>query len=120
MLGNDDVELSYVTATVTSPLYRNAVGDELAYVQSGQATLESVFGSLPVGAGDYVVVPTGVTHRWVVADDSPAVELLVLSSRSHIEIPRKYRTATGQLADGSPYSERDLRGSGRTAARRGQ
>jgi homogentisate 1,2-dioxygenase len=109
LLGNDDVELSYVTATVTSPLYRNAVGDELAYEQSGQATLESVFGRLPVGAGDYVVVPAGVTHRWVVGDDSPAVELLVLSSRSHIEIPRKYRTATGQLADGSPYSERDLR-----------
>jgi homogentisate 1,2-dioxygenase len=110
LLGNADVELSYVTATVASPLYRDAVGDELAYVQSGQAVLESVFGRLPVGAGDYVVVPTGVTHRWVVGDDSTAVELLVLASRSHIEIPRKYRTATGQLADGSPYSERDLRG----------
>ena len=30
LLGNDDVQLSYVTATATSPLYRNAVGDELA------------------------------------------------------------------------------------------
>ncbi len=64
-------------------------------MQSGAGELESVFGRLPVGAGDYVVVPTGVTHRWVVADDAPAVELLVLSSRSHIEIPRKYLTATG-------------------------
>ena len=48
LLGNDDVQLLYVTATTTSPLYRNAVGDELVYVQSGSATLESVFGSLPV------------------------------------------------------------------------
>ena len=48
LLGNDDVQLSYVTATTTSPLYRNAVGDELVYVQSGSATLESVFGRLPV------------------------------------------------------------------------
>ncbi len=110
LLGNDDVQLSYVTATTTSPLYRNAVGDELAYVQSGQATLESVFGSLPVTAGDYVVVPTGVTHRWVVTDEAGPVELLVLQSRSHIQIPSKYLTPTGQLADGSPYSERDLRG----------
>ena len=110
LLGNDDVQLSYVTATVTSPLYRNAVGDELAYVQSGQATLESVFGSLPVTAGDYVVVPTGVTHRWVMSDEAGPVELLVLQSRSHIHIPGKYLTPTGQLADGSPYCERDLRG----------
>jgi homogentisate 1,2-dioxygenase len=110
LLGNDDVQLAYVTATATSPLYRNAVGDELAYVQSGQATLESVFGSLPVTAGDYVVVPTGVTHRWVVGDDAGAVELLVLQSRGHLHIPAKYLTPTGQLADGAPYSERDLRG----------
>ena len=41
-------------ATASSPLYRNAVGDELVYVQSGAAVLESVFGALPVGAGDYV------------------------------------------------------------------
>jgi homogentisate 1,2-dioxygenase len=110
LLGNDDVQLLYVNATMTSPLYRNAVGDELAYVQSGGATLESVFGSLAVSAGDYVVVPTGVTHRWVVGADAGAVELLILSSRSHIHIPDKYLTATGQIADGSPYSERDIRG----------
>ena len=48
LLGNDDVQLSFVTVTTTSPLYRNAVGDELVYVQSGEAVLESVFGRLPV------------------------------------------------------------------------
>ena len=110
LLGNDDVQLLYVTATTTSPLYRNAVGDELVYVQSGSATVESVFGSLAVTTGDYVVVPTGVTHRWVIGADAEAVELLVLQSRSHIHIPPKYLTPTGQLADGAPYSERDLRG----------
>jgi homogentisate 1,2-dioxygenase len=112
LLGNDDVQLSYVTATAPSPLYRNAVGDELAYVQSGEAVLESVFGTLPVTAGDYVVVPTGVTHRWSVTEEAGAVDLLVLQSRSHVNIPSKYLTPTGQLADGSPYSERDLRGPG--------
>ena len=107
LLGNPDVELSFVTVTTTSPLYRNAVGDELVYVQGGRAVLESVFGRLDVRAGDYVVVPTGVTHRWVV--EAPA-EMLVLQSRSHIRIPARYLTATGQLAEGAPFSERDLRG----------
>ena len=116
LLGNADVELSFVTVTTTSPLYRNAIGDELVYVQSGDAVLESVFGRLPVRSGDYVVVPTGVTHRWVVGGyegtviGDEAVQLLVLQSRSHIHIPHKYLTPTGQLAEGAPFSERDLRG----------
>ena len=33
------------------------VGDELVFVQHGTARLESVFGRLDVGAGDYVVIP---------------------------------------------------------------
>ena len=110
LLGNADVELSFVTVTTTSPLYRNAIGDELIYVQSGEAVLESVFGRLPVRPGDYVVVPTGVTHRWVVGGSDDPVQLLVLQSRSHISVPHRYLTPTGQLAEGAPFSERDLRG----------
>jgi homogentisate 1,2-dioxygenase len=108
LLGNADVELSYVVASEASPLYRNAVGDEVAYVQAGSAVLESTFGRLPVVAGDYVVVPTGTTHRWV-PGDTP-LELFVVSSRSHIHVPTKYLTPTGQLAEGAPFSERDLHG----------
>ena len=35
VLGNADVRISYVVAGETSPLYRNAVGDECVYVESG-------------------------------------------------------------------------------------
>ena len=77
LLGNDDVRLAWVRATSTSPLYRDAVGDELAYVQSGSAVLESVFGRLPLSAGDYVVIPASTTHRWVVDD---AAELLLFEA----------------------------------------
>src|SRR3954449_1440668 len=34
VLGNGDVRISYVVATETSPLYRNAIGDECVYVES--------------------------------------------------------------------------------------
>jgi homogentisate 1,2-dioxygenase len=108
LLGNADVELSYVVASEASPLYRNAVGDELLYVQSGSALLESTFGRLAVTAGDYVVVPTGTTHRWVPGDEP--VEMLVIASRAHVHVPARYLTPTGQLAEGAPYSERDLHG----------
>ncbi len=107
LLGNHDVSISWVVASATSGLYRNATGDELVYVQSGSAVLESVFGRLAVGAGDYVVVPMSATHRWVVTD---RVEMLVINARHHITVPARYLNAAGQLLEGAPFSERDQRG----------
>ena len=45
VLGNADVRISYAVVGSTSPLYRNAVGDECVFVESGTATVETVFGS---------------------------------------------------------------------------
>ena len=50
VLGNADVRISYVVAGEPSPLYRNAIGDECVYVESGAATVETVFGALDVRA----------------------------------------------------------------------
>ena len=107
LLGNEAVVISVVRAAAASELYRNAAGDELVYIQDGTATLESVFGTLPVATGDYVVVPASTTHRWVV--DEP-VSMLVLQATGHIGIPDRYVTDRGQLKEGAPFSERDLRG----------
>lgn len=107
LLGNADVSIAWVVADATSVLYRNATGDELVYVQSGTAALESVFGRLAVHAGDYVVIPMSTTHRWV---PDGRVELLVINGRGHIDVPSKYLNAAGQLLEGAPFSERDQRG----------
>jgi homogentisate 1,2-dioxygenase len=98
-----------VHATGSSDLYRNAAGDELVYVQRGDATLESVFGALPVRAGDYVVVPASTTHRWVV--DGP-FEALVVEARGHVTVPSKYLSPHGQFLQHAPFCERDLRAPG--------
>ena len=107
LLGNDDVEIAWVVADTTSPLYRDATGDELVYVHSGTAVLESVFGRLAVTSGDYVVVPAATTHRWVV---DALLEMLVISARGHVSVPARYLNAHGQLLEGSPFSERDQHG----------
>ncbi len=107
LLANDDVRLSWSsTSAGTSSLYRNATGDELVYVQQGSAVLESVFGRLAVGGGDYVVIPASTTHRWV-SDDR--LDLLVVESNGHVSPPRKYLTNTGQFLEHAPFCERDLR-----------
>ena len=74
VLGNNDVRIAYVvTGTDPSPLYRNAIGDECVYVESGTGTVETVFGVLTYRAGDYVIVPRATTHRWLPAEPSPAL-----------------------------------------------
>jgi homogentisate 1,2-dioxygenase len=105
---NDDVAIGVAAATEASELCRNAVGDVLVYVQEGNAVLESSFGALRVGVGDYVVIPRATTHRWVV---NGLVRALVVEARSaHIQTPARYLNAHGQFVEGAPYCERDLRG----------
>ena len=109
LLGNTDARIWFVVAGRPSPLYRNAIGDECAFVEAGTARLETVFGALDVGPGDYVILPTSTTHRWVPTGTEP-VRLLITEAGGHIGPPRRYLTARGQFNEFSPYCERDLRG----------
>ena len=113
LLENDDVTIGVAAATDSSGLYRDALGDQLVYVQSGSAVVESTFGALPVGTGDYVVIPRSTTHRWVfdAADGGEPLRLLVIEARSaHVLQPARYLNGQGQFVEGAPYCERDLRG----------
>lgn len=109
VLANPDVTIAYVAARAPSPLYRNAVGDECVYVEAGTAVVETLFGPLDAGPGDYLVIPRGTTHRWVPADGGP-VRLYCIESASHIAPPRRYLSRFGQFLEHAPYCERDLRG----------
>lgn len=108
LLANDDVEVSWAVARTDSALYRNALGDELIFVQHGRGRLASTFGALEVGPGDYVVVPASTTHRWMVTGDD-SLGALVIASRGHVAPPAKHLTRFGQFLEHAPYCERDLR-----------
>ncbi|MFJ7784582.1 homogentisate 1,2-dioxygenase [Streptomyces albidoflavus] len=107
LLGNADVRLSYVVADTTSPYYRNAIGDECLYVEAGTARVETVFGDLPVGEGDYVVIPRATTYR--IVPDGP-VRVYAVEANSHITPAKRYLSRFGQLLEHAPFCERDLRG----------
>ncbi len=114
LLGNGDVRLSYAVAGAVSPWYRNAVGDELVYVERGAARVETVFGSFDLVKGDYLVMPRATTHRWLPAastaagDDSP-LHLICVEASSHVAPPKRFLSRYGQLLEHAPYCERDLR-----------
>ena len=107
LFGNADVVIGFVVATQPSPLYRNAVGDELLYVQGGSGVIETIYGALAVGDGDYVVIPTSTTYR-VLPDGE--LRLYTIEASGHVGPPRRYLSTKGQFLEHAPYCERDLRG----------
>ncbi|HKV74139.1 MAG TPA: homogentisate 1,2-dioxygenase [Gemmatimonadales bacterium] len=110
LLFNPEVAMLYAEPEkVDDHFYRNGQADELVYVSKGKGILETVFGELPFREGDYLVIHRGILHRYRfdAAGDPP--RLLIMESRGHIRWPKRYRNEFGQLIEGAPYSERDIR-----------
>jgi homogentisate 1,2-dioxygenase len=107
LLANEDCRISYVLASRPSVLYRNSVGDECVYLESGSARFETVFGVLAASTGDYVIIPTSTIYR--IVPDGPA-RLYTIEATGHIGPPKRYLSARGQFLEHSPYCERDIRG----------
>src|SRR6476660_2535902 len=92
LLFNSDIAMLYVeTDKQDDHYYRNAQADELVYVAKGQGTLETVFGDLPFGEGDYLVIHRGILHRYKFDTSKEAPKLLVMESRGHVRWPKSYR-----------------------------
>ena len=108
---NSDVLVGVVRPTVDLPgnaFYRNGEADEMLFVHHGEGTLESNFGPLRYGPGDYIVIPIGTT--WRLAQDAGSDHrILYVESPSEIVPPRRYRNDWGQLLEHSPFSQRDIR-----------
>jgi homogentisate 1,2-dioxygenase len=105
---NDDLTYSIVKPTEpTTGFYRNGATDEVVTIVVGSGVLETTFGNIEYRRRDIIVVPRGTTVRW---DPHPGEQqYAVLESRRPIAPPSRYRSPAGQLLDGAPYHERDIR-----------
>src|SRR5262245_55710346 len=110
ILFNADIGMSYVEPDEQDAhFYRNAQADEIVYVATGAGVLETVFGDLAFGEGDYLIIHRGILHRYKLDLSNGPVKFLVMESRGHVRWPKRYRNEFGQLKEGAPYSERDIR-----------
>jgi homogentisate 1,2-dioxygenase len=107
LFANSDVGVWLARPSESEPtLVANADGDELTFVHEGEGRLECALGVVPFSAKDYVYVPQGLPHRFVL--DTPAV-LLTVEARSGLRVPKQYRTPEGQLSMYAPYTHHDFR-----------
>jgi homogentisate 1,2-dioxygenase len=106
ILFNRDVTVLLARPDASDDTYfANGDGDELWYVQQGQARLESPCGFLPVAEGDYVWIPRSLIHRWHI--EKP-MRLLGFEAHGGLFIPDMFRNPVGQLRMDAPYTHRDF------------
>lgn len=109
LMGNSDVVVSLVRPTeAMNYFYRNGEADEVLFIHEGRGRLQTNYGSLPYGPGDYLVIPIGTTWRMLPADGE-AHRVLAVEAFGPVVPPKRYHNEWGQLLEHSPYCERDLR-----------
>jgi homogentisate 1,2-dioxygenase len=109
VLVNNDchIVLASPRNSTTKYFYKNTDADELIFVHEGSGTLKTMYGELPFGYGDYLVIPRGTIYQ-IHFNDS-ANRLFIVESFSPIKFPKRYLSKNGQLLEHAPYCERDIR-----------
>lgn len=109
ILVNNDchVVLAAPQESMKDYFFKNADADEIIFVHEGSGVLRTMYGELPFGYGDYLVIPRGTIYQ--IHFDNDKNRLFIVESFSPIRFPKKYLSKYGQLLEHSPYCERDIR-----------
>jgi len=109
LLVSDDMTIGVLRPTMSDTVYfENGDGDDLYYIHEGSGTLRTILGDVDFVPGDYVLVPRGLVHRFVIADDMAHHWFLIEALRD-FHIPRQFRNEVGQLRMDAPYTHRDFK-----------
>ena len=109
ILFNEDVVTGIAKPTESDPVYfANVDGDDLYYIHKGGGVLRSILGDVRFGPRDYVFVPRGIKHRFVL-DEGVEQYWATFECRKDFFLPKQWRTQTGQLRMDAPFCHRDFR-----------
>lgn len=109
VLVNNDVHISLAATQkgMKDYFFKNADADEMIFVHEGEGVLRTMYGELPFGYGDYLVIPRGTIYQINFKDENN--RLFIVESFSPIRFPKRYLSKYGQLLEHSPFCERDIR-----------
>ena len=109
ILVNSDchIVLAAPQAGTDNYFYKNADADEVIFVHEGEGKIQTCYGELSFGYGDYIVLPRGTIYQIEFAGTNN--RLLIVESFHAIRYPKRYLSKNGQLMEHAPYCERDIR-----------
>ncbi|MFT6629900.1 MAG: homogentisate 1,2-dioxygenase, partial [Flavobacteriales bacterium] len=109
LMFNSDVVCGVARPTASDPIYfSNLDGDELIYMHKGSGVLRSVLGDVRFEQRDYVFVPRGIKHRWIL-DEGVEQYWVTFECKRDFFLPKQWRTQTGQIRMDAPFCHRDFR-----------
>jgi homogentisate 1,2-dioxygenase len=108
MLLNKDciIGLAVPRKSLTSYFYKNADADEMIFIHKGKGKLRTMLGNIPFEYGDYLIIPRGIIYQ--IEFDSEENRLFYVESHSPFYTPKRYKNASGQHLEHSPFCERDF------------
>jgi homogentisate 1,2-dioxygenase len=107
LLFNADLVTGVAFPTADDPVYVvDADADQLVYVHRGGGTLRTQLGDLVFAQGDYVFVPRGMLHRFLLQGEQ---HWLWFELNGGLHVPKQWRNEVGQLRMDAPYCERDFK-----------
>ena len=108
LLFNPDITLSVMRPETADPVYfSNGDGDELYFIFAGGGTLRTALGDLPFRESDYLFVPRGLPHRFLL--EAGPQYWLSLECAAGFGLLKQWRNEVGQLRMDAPYGHRDFR-----------
>jgi len=106
LFSRDVTVFSARPSTSDAAYFLDGDGDELFFVRSGSGIVRSAFGDLAFSSGDYVCIPKGIAHRFVL--ESSGADMLLVECQS-FGLPKQFRNEAGQIRMDAPFSHRDFR-----------
>lgn len=109
VLYNNDVYISLAAPikSMTDYFYKNSQADEMIFVHEGEGVLHTIYGDLPFGKGDHVIIPRGTIYQLTFKTEQN--RLFIVESFAPLNFPKRYLNKVGQLLEHSPFCERDLK-----------
>ena len=109
MLVNRDctIGLAAPQQSLTEYFYKNADADEMIFIHKGKGKLRTMMGNIPFEYGDYLIIPRGIIYQ--IQFETSENRLFYVESFAPFYTPKRYKNASGQLLEHSPFCERDFK-----------
>lgn len=105
--GDCHIGLAAPKQSMRTYFYKNADADEMLFIHKGKGILRTFMGNIPFEYGDYLIIPRGMIYQ--MEFETSDNRIFYVESFAPFYTPKRYKNASGQLLEHSPFCERDFK-----------